>query len=74
MVAAALAPVGTRSSGRAVAVVRCASATAGGGKYLHWFENEVLDADGQLVARVRKQVYVRRKPDRRPAQGASAEG
>ena len=25
-------------------------------------------------ARVRKQVYVRRKPDRRPAQGASAEG
>ena len=37
-------------------------ATAGGAKYLHWFENEV-------VARVRKQVYVRRKPDRRPAQG-----
>ena len=50
------------------------AATAGGGKYLHWFENEVLDADGQRVARVRKQVYVRRKPDRRPAQGASAEG
>ena len=50
------------------------AATAGGGKYLHWFENEVLDADGQRVARVRKQVYVRRKPERRPAQGASAEG
>ena len=28
----------------------------------------------EVVARVRKQVYVRRKPDRRPAQGASAEG
>ena len=49
-------------------------ATAGGGKYLHWFENEVVDAGGEVVARVRKQVYVRRKPDRRPAQGASAEG
>ena len=44
-------------------------ATAGGAKYLHWFENEVVDAGGQVVARVRKQVYVRRKPDRRPAQG-----
>jgi acyl-coenzyme A thioesterase PaaI-like protein len=44
-------------------------ATAGGAKYLHWFENEVVDADGDVVARVRKQVYVRRKPDRRPAQG-----
>ena len=44
-------------------------ATAGGAKYLRWFENEVVDADGEVVARVRKQVYVRRKPDRRPAQG-----
>ena len=50
------------------------AATAGGGKYLHWFENEVLDADGQRVARVRKQVYVRRKPDRRPAQGDASAG
>ncbi len=41
-------------------------ATAGGAKYLHWFENEVVDAGGEVVARVRKQVYVRRKPDRRP--------
>ena len=49
-------------------------ATAGGAKYLHWFENEVVDAGGEVVARVRKQVYVRRKPERRPAQGASAEG
>ncbi|MBO9718371.1 MAG: DUF4442 domain-containing protein [Pseudoxanthomonas sp.] len=45
------------------------AATATGGKYLHWFENEVLDANGEVVARIRKQVYVRRKPDRRPAQG-----
>ena len=45
------------------------AATANGDKYLHWFENEVVDAGGEVVARVRKQVYVRRKPDRRPAQG-----
>jgi hypothetical protein len=32
------------------------------GKTLHWFETEVRGADrGELVARVRKQVYVRRK-------------
>ena len=55
-----------------VAEVRLA--TAAGGKYLHWFENEVLDVDGALVARVRKQVYVRRKPDRRLAQGAASAG
>ena len=39
-------------------------ATAGGAKYLHWFETEVLDAEGEVVARVRKQVYARRKPGR----------
>jgi acyl-coenzyme A thioesterase PaaI-like protein len=37
------------------------AATAGGEKYLHWFETEVRTADGVLVARVRKQIYVRRK-------------
>ena len=42
-------------------------ATEHGGKYLHWFENDILDAQGDVVARVRKQVYVRRKPDQRPA-------
>jgi acyl-coenzyme A thioesterase PaaI-like protein len=32
------------------------------GKVLHWFETEVRGADqGELVARVRKQVHVRRK-------------
>lgn len=35
-----------------------------GRKVLHWLENEVVDADGAVVARVRKQVYVRQ---RRPA-------
>jgi len=39
-------------------------ATAGGEKYLHWFETDVIDGDGDVVARVRKQVYVRRKPPR----------
>lgn len=39
-------------------------ATADGAKYLHWFQTEVLDAEGDTVARVRKQVYARRKPGR----------
>lgn len=37
------------------------SATADGDKALHWFQADVVDADGDTVARVRKQVYVRRK-------------
>ncbi len=41
------------------------AATANGDKYLHWFQNDVLDASGEVVARVRKQVYVRLKPDAR---------
>lgn len=36
--------------------------TDGGAKYLHWFETPVTDASGDVVARIRKQVYVRRKP------------
>lgn len=43
------------------------AATANGEKYLHWFQNDVLDAKGEVVARVRKQVYVRLKPDARKA-------
>lgn len=39
-------------------------ATASGDKYLHWFENTVHDSAGRVVAKVRKQVYVRRKPSR----------
>jgi len=41
------------------------AATAGGEKYLHWFSNDIVDAQGEVVARVRKQVYLRLKPDAR---------
>ncbi|MBB1254217.1 DUF4442 domain-containing protein [Streptomyces alkaliterrae] len=37
------------------------AATADGGKALPWFENTVTASDGTVVARVRKQLYVRRK-------------
>ena len=36
-------------------------ATADGEKALRWFETDVRAADGSVVARVRKQLYVRRK-------------
>jgi len=39
-------------------------ATAGGARHLCWFDTDVLDAGGEVVARVRKQLYVRRKPGR----------
>lgn len=39
-------------------------ATAQGGKHLHWFDTEVIDDAGDVVARVRKQLYIRRKRDR----------
>jgi len=48
---------------------------ASGDKVLHWFDTGVVDASGDLVARVRKQVYVRRKRERgdtRPAAGGSS--
>lgn len=37
------------------------AAAADGEKVLRWFETEVKDRDGTVVARVRKQLYVRRK-------------
>jgi acyl-coenzyme A thioesterase PaaI-like protein len=37
------------------------TATAGGEKYLRWFEVDVKTARGEVVARVRKQLHVRRK-------------
>lgn len=40
------------------------SATASGEKYLRWFETEIRGDDGVVVARVRKQIYVRLKPGR----------
>lgn len=49
------------------------AAAADGGKVLRWFETPVLDASGDVVATVRKQLYLRRKrgkplqsPDERP--------
>ncbi len=39
-------------------------ATAGGSKILRWFDTDVVDSDGLVVARVRKQLYVRRKSRR----------
>ena len=37
------------------------AATAGGEKCLRWFDTDVIDAGGEVVARTRKQLYVRRK-------------
>jgi len=41
------------------------AATAGGDKYLRWCETDVCTADGTVVARVRKQLYIRRKASAR---------
>jgi len=41
------------------------AAAADGSKVLRWFETEVTTADGEVIARVRKQLYVRLKPTRR---------
>ena len=40
------------------------AAAADGAKVLRWFETDVVDAGGEVVARVRKQLYVRRKRGR----------
>ena len=37
------------------------AATADGEKYRPWFETEIHDDDGVVVASVRKQLHVRRK-------------
>ncbi len=44
-------------------------ATADGDKVLRWFDTDVIDASGDVVARVRKQLYVRRKRDRDRSSG-----
>ena len=41
------------------------SAAASGDKVLRWFEVDVKTASGNLVAKVRKQIYVRLKPKAR---------
>jgi len=43
------------------------SAAADGSRVLRWFDCPVLDASGEVVAQVRKQLYVRLKPRVRPA-------
>lgn len=43
------------------------SAADGGGKVLRWFETPVRAASGETVALVRKQLYVRKKRARGPA-------
>ena len=40
------------------------AATAHGEKCLRWFETDIVDAAGEVIARVRKQLYVRRKRGR----------
>jgi acyl-coenzyme A thioesterase PaaI-like protein len=42
------------------------AAAAGGVKVLRWFDVDLKTASGEVVARVRKQLYVRLKPDHRP--------
>lgn len=37
------------------------AAAASGGKVLRWFETEIKTASGEVIARVRKQLYVRLK-------------
>ena len=50
------------------------AATANGDKHLRWLPVEVIDRHGDVVARVRKQIYVRRKPGRRPVQREASAG
>jgi len=41
------------------------AAAADGSKQLRWYTNEVINESGEVVARVRKQVYIRLKPQAR---------
>ena len=47
-------------------------AAAGGDKVLRWFSTDLTDDAGEVVARVRKQIYVRRKRDARAQDTAAA--
>lgn len=47
-------------------------ACAGGDKHLLWLPVDVVDAQGEVVARVRKQIYARRKPAARQPEGQAA--
>ncbi len=48
------------------------AAAADGSKVLRWFDVEVKTGSGSVVARVRKQLYVRLKPECRPVQAEAA--
>jgi hypothetical protein len=41
------------------------AATAHGDKHLRWMPVDVFNAQNEVVARIRKQIYVRRKPQAR---------
>ena len=45
----------------------------GGAKVLEWFETEITDGDGDVVARVRREVYVREKRRVTEAAASAAE-
>jgi acyl-coenzyme A thioesterase PaaI-like protein len=47
---------------------------ADGSKVLRWMDCPVVDAQGDVVARVRKQLYVRLKPRARPTAVAERDG
>lgn len=47
--------------------------TADGQKSLTWFETTITDADGTVIAEVRRQVYARRKRDRSTSTAAASE-
>ena len=50
------------------------SATGNGDKYLYWLPVEIIDRHGDVVAKIRKQIYVRRKPHKRTTQGDPTPG
>lgn len=54
-----------RLDDRVLAELRQATAT--GSKTLRWFNTDVVDSEGDVVARLRKQLYVRRKTEHRDA-------
>ena len=43
----------------------------GGDKVLRWFEVDITTKSGERIAQVRKQLYVRLKPQVRPAGSGS---
>ncbi|HET6553218.1 MAG TPA: tetrameric acyl-CoA thioesterase, partial [Dyella sp.] len=49
----------------AAVVEELRQAAAGGDKVLRWFDVDVAARSGEVVARVRKQLYVRLKPKAR---------